>query len=118
VHGFQGIDLHQLHPFLAFLEICASIGQYLFYREVNNDDGNMHRKFQVNPFYHLGDMEKTSLLHEAILNYYKISTGKQRRSYKRQCDGEMGQKVRYYSGKVNIGPRTHAYQQEDNRSTK
>ena len=27
VHGLQEINLHQLQPFLIFLEICASIGQ-------------------------------------------------------------------------------------------
>jgi len=39
----------------------------LFYGEVHNDDGNILRKFHVNPFYHLGDMEKTTLLQEVVL---------------------------------------------------
>jgi len=52
------------------------------------------------------------------LNYYKIPTRRPRRSYKRQYDGEMGKKVRYYLGKVDIGTPTLAHQQEDNPSTK
>jgi len=78
----------------------------------------MLRKFQVSPFYRLGDMEKTSLLQEVVLNYYRISTGRPRRSYKKQYDGEMGQKVRYSLGKVYIGPPTPTHQQEDNPSAK
>jgi len=73
---------------------------------VHNDDGNMCRKFQVNPFYHLVDMDKASHIQEIVLNYYKISTGRPRRSYMRKYDGEMGQKVMYSLGNVGIGPTT------------
>jgi len=31
----------------------------------------MHRKFWVNPFSHLGDMDKASLLQEVVLNFEK-----------------------------------------------
>jgi len=64
MHNFQEIDLHCLQPFLIFLEILASIDQDFFYGEVHKDDGNMLKKFKVNPVYHLGDMGKTSLLQE------------------------------------------------------
>lgn len=60
-HGFQEIDLHQLQSFLIFLEIHVSIGQF-FYGEVHKNNGNMIRKFQVNPIYHLGDMGLNNML--------------------------------------------------------
>ena len=55
VHGFQEICL----------EICASIYQNCF------NDANILKKFKVNPFYRFGEMEKTSLLQEVVLNYYR-----------------------------------------------
>ena len=71
MHGFQEINPHHLQPFFIFLEIHASIAQVFFYEEVHNDDGNMLRKFQVNPVYCLGDMDKTSLLQEVVLVVFK-----------------------------------------------
>lgn len=70
LHGFQETDLHRLHPVLIFLEILHPVAK-ISYREVHKDDGNMLRKFLVNPFYCLGDMNKTILGQEIILNYYK-----------------------------------------------
>jgi len=42
---------------------------------VHNDYENIIRIFQVNPFYRLGDMEKTSLFQEAALTFENIVCG-------------------------------------------
>lgn len=76
---------------------------------MHDNEVKMLRKFQVNAFYHLGDMDKTSLLQEVVLNYYRISTRRPRKSYKRQYDVEIGQKVRYSLEKFDIGPPTLAH---------
>lgn len=70
IHGFQVINLYHLHPFSIFLTIHTSIDHF-FYGEVHNDALNMLKKFQVNPFCSLGDMYKTSMLQEVVLNYYR-----------------------------------------------
>lgn len=77
-----------------------------FYGQVHNDEGNMLIKFQVNPFFRLGDMDKTILLQKVVQKYYMISIGRPRRSYKTQYDRKMGQKIMYSLGKIDIGRPT------------
>jgi len=48
---------------------------------VNNDDGNMLKKFQLNPVYRLGDMDKNSLSYKPI-GYRTTTTGLAVRSFK------------------------------------